>query len=156
MTAHSFQASQYAAGVPTAVVPDFIGQVYVNVTPDPKDVYISFGLSAGNWQKVGSFPVHDMNDADWHTGVAGATENNYASFDADGLPQDSLVSGSSFQEINLNFKPKIYKQGTIPTLAADNTAAIWQDTGTQKVHLVFRRGTGDQVSVELGYPLAPP
>lgn len=156
MTAHTLRASQYAAGEPTAVVPDFIGQIYVNTTPSPKTVYVSFGTSAGNWKKVGAFPVHGLNDTDWHTGVSGAVENNWVTFDASGLPADSGVSSADFQQKAALFTPKVYRQATMPTLSENGGAAIWQDTDDDKTYLVYRRGDGDQVSVELGYPLTPP
>lgn len=49
-------------------------------------------------------------------------------------------------------KIKTYSQAVEPTLSADQRMAIWEDTsvsGSPKVYLVYRRGTGDQVSVEL-------
>ncbi len=45
---------------------------------------------------------------------------------------------------------KVYSQASEPTLSADNYMAIWIDTDdSNKVYLVFRRGTGDQVKVQL-------
>jgi len=38
------------AGAPTAVVPSYIGQVYINYSLN--DIYIAWGTSAGNWTKV--------------------------------------------------------------------------------------------------------
>jgi hypothetical protein len=46
---------------------------------------------------------------------------------------------------------KLYSQNDEPTLAADNNLAIWIDTDdSNRVYLLYRRGTGDQVAVELG------
>lgn len=43
-----------------------------------------------------------------------------------------------------------YRQAAEPTLAADDDSAFWVDTDdANRVYLVFRRGTGDQVKVEL-------
>jgi len=45
---------------------------------------------------------------------------------------------------------KAYEQDDEPTLDTDNKAAIWIDTNdSNRVYLVFRRGSGDQVKVEL-------
>jgi len=45
---------------------------------------------------------------------------------------------------------KVYDQAAIPTLDTDNKAAIWVDSDdSDRVYLVFRRGAGDQVKVEL-------
>jgi len=45
---------------------------------------------------------------------------------------------------------KTYTQAAEPTLSADNKAAIWIDSDdSNRVYLVFRRGIGDQVKVEL-------
>jgi hypothetical protein len=45
---------------------------------------------------------------------------------------------------------KVYSQNGEPTLSADNNMAIWIDTDdSNRVYLLFRRGTGDQVAVEL-------
>jgi len=43
---------------------------------------------------------------------------------------------------------KTYSQPTEPTLDTDNKAAFWID-GDDKVYLIFRRGDGDQVKIEL-------
>lgn len=45
---------------------------------------------------------------------------------------------------------KLYEQDEVPILAADNNMALWKDTNDGgKIYLIFRRGTGDQVAVEL-------
>ena len=47
-------------------------------------------------------------------------------------------------------KIKVYSQTTEPTLSADSKMAMWIDTDdANKVYLIFRRGTSDQVKVEL-------
>ena len=44
----------------------------------------------------------------------------------------------------------VYDQATIPTLSADQKMAIWKDSDdTDRIYLVFRRGAGDHVKVEL-------
>jgi hypothetical protein len=46
---------------------------------------------------------------------------------------------------------RVYSQAAEPTLGADNRMAIWIDTDdSNRVYLLFRRGSGDQVAVELG------
>jgi len=48
------------------------------------------------------------------------------------------------------FSMKVYAQDAAPTLTADNFMAIWKDTDdSNRVYLMFRRGTGDQVKIEL-------
>jgi len=45
---------------------------------------------------------------------------------------------------------KVYSQNEEPTLGANNRMAIWVDTNdSNRVYLLFKRGTGDQVLVEL-------
>lgn len=45
---------------------------------------------------------------------------------------------------------KVYSQGTEPTLPKDHQMAIWIDTANANaVYLVFRRGSADQVKVQL-------
>jgi hypothetical protein len=44
----------------------------------------------------------------------------------------------------------VYSQDAEPTLDTDHKMCIWIDTNdSNKVYLVFRRGTGDQVKIEL-------
>ena len=38
------------AGAPAAVVPAFIGQIYIDT--GTQDVYGAYGLAAGNWKKT--------------------------------------------------------------------------------------------------------
>ena len=43
-----------------------------------------------------------------------------------------------------------YAQETEPSLAADNDWAFWKNTSdSNRIYLVFRRGTADQVKIEL-------
>jgi len=45
---------------------------------------------------------------------------------------------------------RLFSQNSEPTLAEDNNLAMWIDTDDlNRVYLVYRRGTGDQVKVEL-------
>lgn len=56
---------------------------------------------------------------------------------------DFLQAG---EEINI----KLYSATTMPTLAQDENAAFWKDTDdSNKLYLVYRRGSGDQIAVEL-------
>lgn len=44
----------------------------------------------------------------------------------------------------------VYSQNAEPVLAATNEIAIWIDTDdANRVYLLFRRGAGDQVQIEL-------
>lgn len=43
-----------------------------------------------------------------------------------------------------------YSQAAEPTLVSDHESCFWIDTDdSNRVYLVFRRGTGDQVKLEL-------
>lgn len=45
---------------------------------------------------------------------------------------------------------KVYSQASEPVLGQDNRMAIWIDTDdSNRVYVLFRRGSGDQVAVEL-------
>lgn len=57
---------------------------------------------------------------------------------------DHVSMGSS------ELKIKTYSQDAEPTLSADQFIAFWIDTDdSNRVYLVYRRGSGDQVKVEL-------
>lgn len=48
------------------------------------------------------------------------------------------------------YKIKLYEQDTEPTLIADDYVAIWKDTNdSNRIYLIFRRGSGDNVKMEL-------
>ncbi len=64
----------------------------------------------------------------------------------DGAVWHNFTSNDGTEDIMI----KTYSQDGEPTLDADNKAAFWIDTNdSDRVYLVFRRGTGDQVKVEL-------
>ena len=43
-----------------------------------------------------------------------------------------------------------YSQNAEPTLGQDNVAAFWKDTDdSDRIYFVFRRGSGDQIKLEL-------
>ena len=49
-------------------------------------------------------------------------------------------------------KIKVYSQDVEPTLGENQKMAIWEDTnvsGSPRVYLIYRRGVGDQIKVEL-------
>jgi len=80
---------------------------------------------------------------------------------ASNVKNDSSVTGvtvkNALETLNstkysedTEIKIKVYSQNSEPTLSADSKMAIWIDTDdSNKVYLLFRRGTGDQVAVEL-------
>ena len=89
----------------------------------------------------------------------------YLRLGLDGI-QDFIVNGEMKQNLNMagngitnlggnldipgEISVKVYSQDDEPTLTADNRMAIWIDTNdSNRVYLLFRRGTGDQVAVEL-------
>lgn len=53
-------------------------------------------------------------------------------------------------EVKGDLTIKVYSQDAKPTLDTNNKMAIWIDTNdSNRVYLVFRRGNGDHVTVEL-------
>ena len=53
-------------------------------------------------------------------------------------------------DVPVKVKLKVYPQATEPTLDADDYIAIWVDTdAADQTWMVFRRGAGDQVKVEM-------
>ena len=88
--------------------------------------------------------LHDIDDTADHNGVSGATENNFISFDANGLPKDSTKNDSSYADadhdathiragsdeidgdkLDIDWNPTNYTPTTSPTEAdnADNLTA---------------------------------
>jgi len=70
------------------------------------------------------------------------------------MGSNSITNGGNISAVEGHFSGeisiKVYSQSTQPTLAADNNLAIWIDTSdTNATYLIFRRGLGDQVLVEL-------
>lgn len=49
------------------------------------------------WQQTDHIRLHDIDSTSDHNGVSGATEDNLASLDANGLPKDSGYSASDLQ-----------------------------------------------------------
>lgn len=93
-----------------------------------------------------------------HSNLSGLTDDDHTQYLlADGsraLTSDwgygsSTVSGTGDMIVG-EFSMKVYSQAAEPTLSADNRLAMWIDTDdSNKVFLLFRRGSGDNVSVEL-------
>lgn len=55
---------------------------------------------------------------------------------------DMLVDG--------NLSIKVISQNDEPTIDADNKFVVWKDTNdNDRIYLIFRRASGDQVKVEL-------
>jgi len=60
------------------------------------------------------------------------------------------LSGAYRNDGSQDIVLKVYEQTSEPALSADYQAAIWIDTDdSNRVYLIFRRGSGDQVKVEL-------
>ena len=65
-------------------------------------------------------------------------------------PNTDTGASGTFDVVG-EFSMKVYSQAAEPTLGADNRMAIWIDSDdSNRVYLLFRRGSGDQVAVELG------
>jgi len=81
-------------------------------------------------------------------GPDAATNNAIARYDTTTgkLIQNSAAEVSDLGELKI----KLFAQDAEPTLGADAFAAFWKDTNdADKIYLVFRRGTGDQVKIQL-------
>ena len=50
LAANMKRIAKSGAGAPAAVVPAFIGQIYIDTAT--QDVYGAYGLAAGNWKKT--------------------------------------------------------------------------------------------------------
>lgn len=83
--------------------------------------------------------------------VANNTVNNHVQNTDIAMRTDKLtvdVSGNT--TIAGDLKIKVYAQSNEPVLSSDEMMAIWKDTSaSDQIFLIFRRGSGDQVSVEL-------
>jgi hypothetical protein len=72
--------------------------------------------------------------------------DNLWEYTNDGAVWHYFTSNDGTEDIMI----KTYTQDAEPTLDTDNKAAIWVDSDdANRVYLVFRRGVGDQVKVEL-------
>jgi hypothetical protein len=81
-------------------------------------------------------------------GDAGSTSRGLDSNDDLFVSGEAEIDGALF--CDGDFYPPLYQQDAEPTLSADNQIAIWEDTNdSDRVRLVYRRGSGDQVAVEL-------
>jgi len=102
-----------------------------------KNVFI--GNHAG-YNETGSNKLYIENDGK----VTGSVPLIYGEFD------NEYVKINGKQEITGELKIKIYAQASEPTLNADDYMAIWKDTDdSNRIYLLFRRGSGDVVGVEL-------
>ncbi len=64
------------------------------------------------------------------------------------------ANGTGTEGLGLEAAPdvkiKMYSQNTEPTLLKDEAAAFWKDTDdSNKIYLIFRRGSADQVKIQL-------
>uniref|UniRef100_A0A6M3IVP1 Putative lectin/glucanase superfamily protein n=2 Tax=viral metagenome TaxID=1070528 RepID=A0A6M3IVP1_9ZZZZ len=74
------------------------------------------------------------------------TDHGYIDQDLQTIASPSFVGLTLTGEANL----KLYSQDAEPSLGADGNCAFWKDTNDfDRIYLVFRRGTGDQVKIEL-------
>ena len=60
-----------------------------------------------------------------------------------------LGVGTSVQQKQTDFAPKVYKQGTTPNLSANETMAIWENTTTSEIYLIYKDSSGTAVAVEM-------
>lgn len=99
-----------------------------------------YGNPTGGTLKYGSLSIEDTT-SDFHIGA----ENDIIL-----APTGGNVKVEGKLETNDEIKIKVYSQDTEPTLNANDFIAIWKDTNdSNRIYLLFRRGVGDQVAVEL-------
>ena len=55
--------------------------------------------NSATWQYRKSISTHGIDSTTYHTGVSGATENNFISFDANGLPKDSGHKDADYDDV---------------------------------------------------------
>ncbi len=120
------------------------GNLGIGVTPSYK---FSVG-STDNSDQIGIH--HDNTDAYivWDDGTLNlqSVENN-ANFAVNIL---GTGTGLGHLQITGEMKCRVYSQAAKPNLAADNRFAFWIDTDdSNKVYLIFRRASGDNVTVLL-------
>ena len=61
-----------------------------------------------------------------------------------------VLDGDGDVTIDGELAIQLYSQDAEPTLSADGMAAFWKDTNdSNKIYLLFRRGSGDHVKIEL-------
>ena len=98
-------------------------------------VMIGFQVGKSNLSGANKLGIHNSNSA---------TPLIYGEFD------NGLITINGDLNTTGDFTMKVYSQASKPTLDTDNKMAMWIDTSDlNRVYLVFRRGTGDQISVEL-------
>ena len=91
-TANAYNGAIYVFGGyegPTFYV---IGDVVTNLDDGYIDEMWSYGVPSATAR------THDIDSTDDHNGVGGATEDNFISFDANGLPKDSSKNATDFDK----------------------------------------------------------
>jgi hypothetical protein len=113
-------------------------------------LFVWYDFTSSRWRAVGEKSRFDDNifrvvdEADPTKEIAfeasGITTGNTRTVT---MPDEDATIGTA-QYI------KLYSQAAEPTLDADNKVGIWKDTDdADRVYLIFRRGVGDHVKVEL-------
>ena len=111
---------------------------------DDTQAYFKTYADQGGSSTRAEFAVHgfdqsalSITDSRWiFTGNSGAVKA------AIGKNGDMAIEGE--------FKMKVFSQAAEPTLGADSRMAMWIDTDdSNRVYLIFRRGSGDHVKIEL-------
>lgn len=101
--------------------------------------------------EIGTDVLAPNGDGSALTGIDySVVSGNDASTDVTGAQLEELTDGSVTSLHTHTLLPGIYAQNDEPVLGADDTWAFWKDTDdSNRVYLVYRRGSGDQVKVEL-------
>jgi len=128
---------------PTLVTPEYIGQLYRDTVAGY--TYVATGVGVGNWE-LGLGPTGPTGP----TGLAGDTgPTGPTGLAGDTGPTGPTGADGDYTQGN-EITIKVYSQDEEPSLSEDNKMAIWIDTNdSNRVYLVFRRGSGDQVKKEL-------
>jgi hypothetical protein len=116
------------------------------------------GTNSGstNQNRVGAY-IKILADGDWSTDNANYAPAKVVIYTQDASTGDTLSTAALTIDKDGHIthgrgelKIKLYSQDAEPTLNANGFCAFWKDTNdSNKIYLVFRRGSGDQVKIEL-------
>lgn len=149
-----------AAEIPdTSAIVDFIFSVPYSVVATTRYAIVTYGagMSAGNYYVIvdenpGTFDIgfyYATGSQPWTWAIQNTTMYFKTYIYQIGITVTSISASSNF-DIAGEMSVKVYSQASEPILGANNRIAIWIDTDdSNRVYILFKRGTGDQVAVEL-------
>ena len=127
------------------------------------DVYISSELSVNGgsttpydltiWDDGGTDYLgltHDGTDAYIITNDGNININNSEASGNSAVNIEATGTGTMHLQVEGEMLCKVYDQAAEPTLGADQRFAFWKDSDdSDKIYLIFRRGSGDHVKIQL-------